>query len=83
MNGTATLEVEGLRIAFDRRKIVGPLGFSIRPGERVCLLGASGSGKSMTAAAILGLISPRAGYSGHVRVNGHEVPRSSRTCNRR
>lgn len=73
MNGTAMLEVEGLRIAFGKREIVGPLDFSIRRGERVCLLGASGSGKSMTAAAILGLISPRAGCSGHVRVNGHEV----------
>lgn len=73
MDKTAMLEVEGLRIGFGRREIVGPLSFSIARGERVCLLGASGSGKSMTAAAILGLISSRAQCSGHVQVNGHEV----------
>lgn len=73
MSESALLEVEGLRIAIGGREIVGPLDFTVARGERVCLLGASGSGKSMTAAAILGLISARAQCSGSVRVNGHEV----------
>ncbi|KGJ08843.1 MULTISPECIES: ABC transporter ATP-binding protein [Paracoccus] len=73
MDRTAMLEVAGLRISFGPREIVGPLNFTVARGERICLLGASGSGKSMTAAAILGLISPRAQCSGSVRVNGHEV----------
>ncbi|HEX8498586.1 MAG TPA: ATP-binding cassette domain-containing protein, partial [Actinomycetales bacterium] len=42
-------------------------------GERVALLGASGSGKSLTAAAVVGQLPVGLTTSGSVRVAGHEV----------
>ena len=45
------LTVKDLRIG-----PVGPISFDIAPGERVGLVGDSGSGKSLTALAIMGLL---------------------------
>ncbi|WP_434060302.1 ATP-binding cassette domain-containing protein [Pectobacterium aroidearum] len=52
---------------------VSEVSFTLFSGERVCLLGASGSGKSLTAKAVIG--TPPAGcqVSGSIRVNGEEV----------
>jgi peptide/nickel transport system ATP-binding protein/oligopeptide transport system ATP-binding protein len=47
--------------------------FSIEPGEIVGLLGESGSGKSTTALAILGLLPPQATVDGSVRFRGREL----------
>lgn len=48
------LSVTDLALSSGSRKLVHSLSFSVRPGERVALLGASGSGKSLTAAALAG-----------------------------
>ena len=40
-------------------------------GEAVGLVGASGSGKSMTAKAVMGLLPPEARISGQIRLQGH------------
>ncbi|MFV0453110.1 MAG: ATP-binding cassette domain-containing protein, partial [Propioniciclava sp.] len=69
----ARLEVDDLRILIDRRVIVSGSTFSLAPGERVGLLGESGSGKSLTAAAILGHLPANATATGRVRINGHDV----------
>lgn len=69
------LEVHGLSVSAGHTRLVGPVDLSVRRGERVALLGASGSGKSLTAAAILGV--PAAGLrcAGEVRVCGQEMSR--------
>jgi peptide/nickel transport system ATP-binding protein len=71
------LEVAGLRVA-----LPGPHGpvqalrgidFAIAPGETVGLIGESGSGKSMTALAVMGLLPEGAQAAGHVRLEGREL----------
>lgn len=49
-----TLSVTDLALSSGGRQLVHPLTFSMVAGERVALLGASGSGKSLTAAALAG-----------------------------
>jgi peptide/nickel transport system ATP-binding protein len=71
------LEVEGLRVT-----LPGPQGpvqvlrgvdFAIAPGETVGLIGESGSGKSLTALAVMGLLPEGAQAGGHVRLDGREL----------
>ncbi|MEL7628776.1 ATP-binding cassette domain-containing protein [Pectobacterium aroidearum] len=69
----AILQVENLRLSMSGETKVSEVSFTLFAGERVCLLGASGSGKSLTAKAVIG--TPPAGcqVSGSIRVNGEEV----------
>src|SRR5216684_6179536 len=56
------LEVEDLRIAFAARRgvltAVDDVSFDIAPGEVLGVVGESGAGKSLTGAAIIGLLEP-------------------------
>ncbi|ASY78381.1 dipeptide/oligopeptide/nickel ABC transporter ATP-binding protein [Pectobacterium polaris] len=52
---------------------VSDISFTLFAGERVCLLGASGSGKSLTAKAVIGTPPPGCQVSGSIRVNSEEV----------
>ncbi|WP_350316890.1 ATP-binding cassette domain-containing protein [Pectobacterium aroidearum] len=69
----AILQVENLRLYMGGETKVSEVSFTLFSGERVCLLGASGSGKSLTAKVVIG--KPPAGcqVSGSIRVNGEEV----------
>ncbi|WEX85790.1 ABC transporter ATP-binding protein [Sinorhizobium garamanticum] len=62
-----------MRVLIGTQRVVDGLSFNVFPGERVCLLGASGSGKSLTAGAILGLLPASACAQGSIRVQGREV----------
>ena len=56
------LEVKNLRVEFPTRRgtlvAVDDISFSIAPGEVLGVVGESGAGKSMTGAAVIGLIEP-------------------------
>jgi peptide/nickel transport system ATP-binding protein len=68
-----TLEVQGLTIEIDGRRVVDDVSFAVPDGARLGLIGESGSGKSLTALAILGLLPDGASASGSVRWNGREL----------
>lgn len=65
------LHVKDLRIATDKTELVQPLSFDLAPGERVGLIGESGSGKSLTASAIMGLLPDELHASGTIELHGH------------
>ena len=65
------LHVKDLRIATETTELVQPLSFDLAPGERVGLIGESGSGKSLTASAIMGLLPDELQSSGTIELQGH------------
>jgi peptide/nickel transport system ATP-binding protein len=67
------LEVEDLRIQFGRREVVRGVSYSVGDGERLGLIGESGSGKTLSVLAVLGLLPPNAEVSGSIRWNGAEL----------
>ena len=69
--GTAlrpALEVDGLTVSTADRMLVAPLSFRIERGERVGLIGESGSGKSLTSLAVMGLLPESLTAAGRVTV---------------
>jgi oligopeptide/dipeptide ABC transporter ATP-binding protein len=66
---TALLEVDGLSVWLPSREgqvaVVDGVDLSVQPGEVVGVAGESGSGKTMTALALLGLLPPHAVTDGH------------------
>jgi oligopeptide/dipeptide ABC transporter ATP-binding protein len=73
----ALLEVEHLSVALRTRtglhKAVDDISFAVDTGEVIGLAGESGSGKTMTAMALFGLLPPGAQVSGSIRLDGAEL----------
>lgn len=69
------LEVSGLRVHFPGRPqpAVDGLTFSLESGETLGLAGESGSGKSVTALALMGLLPARASVHGALRFKGQDL----------
>jgi|SRR5579859_4302891 len=70
------LQIEGLGVAIGATRIVKNLSLEVRAGEILGLAGASGSGKSMTALAIMQLLPQAAVITGTVRLRGATLSRS-------
>ena len=76
------LEVGGLVVGFPGAagawcRPVDAVEFSITPGEAVALVGASGSGKSLTALALVGLLPPHGRIlEGTIRFDGTDLARA-------
>lgn len=67
------IEVEHVHIAVAGRDIVHDVSMHVADGERVGLVGASGSGKSMLLKAMMGLLPRDCHVRGSIRVCGREV----------
>ncbi|MBB4715340.1 peptide/nickel transport system permease protein [Streptomyces luteogriseus] len=71
------LAVENLAVGFEGRHggvdIVDGIGFEVRPGEVLGLVGESGCGKSLTALAIMGLQPKGARIGGQVRFHQRDL----------
>lgn len=68
----ALLSVRHLSISFGSRAVVKDVSFDIQKGQTVALVGQSGSGKSITALSILGLVFG-ARVQGSIQLNGQEL----------
>ena len=77
VGGPPLLEVEGLTVALRTsrgiRRAVDGISFSIGQGEILGIAGESGSGKTLTALSLLGLLPIGARTSGSVRFDGREL----------
>jgi peptide/nickel transport system ATP-binding protein len=71
------LQVQDLSVRFVSREAtvtaVNGATFSLRTGEVLCLLGESGSGKSVTLRALMRLLPPQARVAGRVELAGKDV----------
>jgi peptide/nickel transport system ATP-binding protein len=77
-NQTPLLEVRNLRVEFPTRRgtlvAVDDVSFSISPGEVLGVVGESGAGKSLTGAAIIGLLEPPGRIAGgEVLLEGERI----------
>jgi len=66
----AVLTVRGLNVTVRRTPLVQGVDLTVGPGERVGLIGESGSGKTMTALSIMGLLPEDVTATGSVRLSG-------------
>ena len=71
---TAVLQIRDLTVAFGRRPpaVIG-LDLDVDAGKRVGLIGESGSGKTVTALAVMGLLPDSARVTGSIRLAGREL----------
>ena len=78
----ALVEIDHLTIGFDGHKAVSHLSLRIERGDRFGIIGESGSGKSLTALSIAGLLPDAAQVSGHIAFDGTPLPDSERAMAR-
>ncbi|MFJ5219839.1 ABC transporter ATP-binding protein [Streptomyces sp. NPDC088354] len=68
------LDVRGLTVrTTDGRTLVDDLSFSVESGERLGLIGESGSGKSLTTLAVLGLLPDGITATGSIELAGTQI----------
>ena len=68
-----SLVIDDLTVTIAGRRVVDGLSLEVPDGARVGLIGESGSGKSMTTLAVLGLLPDGAQATGSIRLDGHEL----------
>ncbi|MFF0768298.1 ABC transporter ATP-binding protein [Nonomuraea wenchangensis] len=67
------LTVDGLGVRAGDTELVREVSFTIGPGERVGLIGESGSGKSLTALSLMGLLPEGVTATGRATLAGHDL----------
>ena len=71
---TATLAVDGLKVAIGDTNVLRGASLDVQPGEVRGLVGESGAGKSMLGRAVLGLLPANATItSGHIAFEGRDL----------
>ena len=67
------LEVNNLTVSFGEHQVVRDVSFAIHSGEQLGIIGESGSGKSLSMLAIMGLLPEGATVTGSVLFDGQEL----------
>src|SRR5215207_2863854 len=66
----SAIEFRDVHLAFDDKKVLDGVNFTVRRGETKMILGRSGGGKSTTIRLILGLLKPD---SGRILIDGEDI----------
>ena len=69
-DGQPAVRFERVSKAFDENKVLDNVSFQVGMGEAFCLLGRSGTGKSVTLKVMIGLIKPD---QGKILIEGNEI----------
>jgi peptide/nickel transport system ATP-binding protein len=67
------LDVQNLTVSTEGTTLVDNISFSLDRGQRLGIIGESGSGKTLTALAILGLLADSLSASGSVMLDGEQL----------
>lgn len=67
------LKVSNLSVSIDDKTLLKEISFDVDAGERVGFIGGSGSGKTLTALAVSGLLPQNAKITGSVKLDGKEL----------
>ncbi|MGA2778631.1 MAG: ABC transporter ATP-binding protein [Steroidobacteraceae bacterium] len=71
------LQVDALEVSIESVKLLDGVSLELQPGDILGLVGASGSGKSMTALAIMQLLPRHAQVRGNIRLRGEALDAKS------
>ena len=69
----SVLEINALSLAIRGTPILSDVSLSVQPGEIVAITGESGSGKSLTALSVMGLLPDGAEPSGQILLDGTDI----------
>ncbi|WDR06643.1 ABC transporter ATP-binding protein [Devosia rhodophyticola] len=76
------LEVQNLAVRFGDHTAVADVSLTLERGERFGIIGESGSGKTLTALAITGLLPESAVMAGAIRIDDNPIPSDERAMAR-
>ena len=68
----STVAIDHVSKSFGDRQVLQDVNLSVAPGETICIVGRSGTGKSVTLKLIIALIKPDAG---HIWIDGEDITR--------
>ena len=72
MSGAPAVVVENVSKSFGEKPILQDVSFHVHAGEALCILGRSGTGKSVTLKLIISLLKPE---QGQIWIEGEEITR--------
>ncbi len=75
---TALLDIRDFKVSFAGQQLINGIDLQVARGETVVVVGRSGSGKSLTASAVIDLLPRMMTPSGEVIFDGRDVTRLSR-----
>src|SRR5665213_1940502 len=69
-SGTSMLKVEALETSYGQSQVLFQIGFDVRRGEVVTLIGRNGMGKTTTVRSVMGMTPP---HGGSITFDGREL----------